>query len=94
MLRGKISGDIKSTPEFVSPEVASGNKVTLAADMWSSGVLAYVLLAGVSPFLGDNDAETLENVVNGKYTLEIPELSTLSDQARDFLQRLIVVDPR
>lgn len=43
LLCGKASGNIKSTPEFVSPEVVSGTMVTLASDMWSSGVLTYVL---------------------------------------------------
>uniref|UniRef100_A0A914E3E1 Protein kinase domain-containing protein n=1 Tax=Acrobeloides nanus TaxID=290746 RepID=A0A914E3E1_9BILA len=92
LLRGKASGDIKGSPEFVPPEVVLGKTVTLAADMWSSGVLAYVLLSGSSPFLGDNDNETLNNVVHGEYTLDIPDLSDVSADARDFLIKLLVVD--
>ncbi|KAI1702784.1 immunoglobulin domain-containing protein [Ditylenchus destructor] len=93
LLRGKASGNIKSTPEFVSPEVVQGKTVTLAADMWSAGALTFVLLAGVSPFLGDNDTETLDNVVNGRFSINIPELGELSAEAKDFVKRLLVLDP-
>lgn len=92
LLRGKVSGDIKGSPEFVSPEVVMGKMVTLAADMWSSGVLTYVLLSGCSPFLGDNDSETLTNVVNGQYILDVPELGDVSSDAKDFLEKLLIVD--
>uniref|UniRef100_A0A915E301 Ig-like domain-containing protein n=1 Tax=Ditylenchus dipsaci TaxID=166011 RepID=A0A915E301_9BILA len=94
LLRGKVNGNIKSTPEFVSPEIVQGKTVTQAADMWSAGALTFVLLAGVSPFLGDNDTETLDNVVKGNYSLEIPEMGDISPEAKDFLQHLLVLDPR
>lgn len=45
----------QGTPEFVSPEVISYNPVSLKTDMWSVGVLAYVLLSGLSPFLGETN---------------------------------------
>ena len=41
--------------EFVSPEVIRYEAVRLNTDMWSVGVIAYVLLSGLSPFLGDNN---------------------------------------
>ena len=41
--------------EFVSPEVIRYEVVRLNTDMWSVGVIAYVLLSGLSPFLGDNN---------------------------------------
>lgn len=37
-------------PEFVSPEVANGEGVTYAADMWALGIITYILLSGTSPF--------------------------------------------
>ncbi len=43
----------EGTPEFVSPEVVAYHPVALNTDMWSLGVIAYVLLSGLSPFLGD-----------------------------------------
>ena len=49
-----------STLEFVSPEVIRYEAVRLNTDMWSVGVIAYVLLSGLSPFLGDNNQVSLE----------------------------------
>lgn len=40
-------------PEFVSPEVILSLPVTTSTDMWSIGVIVYVVLSGVSPFLGE-----------------------------------------
>ena len=51
-----------------------------------------MLLAGASPFLGDNDRETLNNVVNSNYTLDRPELVEASSDARNFLERLLLLD--
>ncbi|CAD5207130.1 unnamed protein product [Bursaphelenchus okinawaensis] len=93
LLRGKVTGNIKATPEFVSPEIAQGQTVTLAADMWSAGALIYVLLSGVSPFLGDNDRETLTNIVTGNYSLESEPFKDITIEAKDFLQKLLLLDP-
>ncbi len=46
---------MQGTPEFVSPEVVAYDPVTRTTDMWSVGVLTYVLLSGLSPFLGENN---------------------------------------
>ncbi|XP_035772253.1 death-associated protein kinase 1 [Neolamprologus brichardi] len=54
--------NIFGTPEFVAPEVVNYEPLGLEADMWSVGVITYILLSGASPFLGDNKQETLANV--------------------------------
>lgn len=54
---------LSGTPEFVAPEVANFDPVGPETDMWSVGVITYVLLSGLSPFLGDSDDETYANVV-------------------------------
>lgn len=60
------------TAEFVSPEVVNYDPVDLSADMWSLGVIAYVLLSGLSPFMGDTVAETYCNVVRADFDYEDP----------------------
>ena len=50
------------TPEFLAPEVVNYNSISTKTDMWSVGVICYILLSGYSPFLADTDAETYTNI--------------------------------
>ena len=50
------------TPEFLAPEVVNYNSISSMTDMWSVGVICYILLSGYSPFLADTDAETYTNI--------------------------------
>lgn len=54
-------------PEYVSPECAKGEGVGLAHDMWSVGIITYILLSGMSPFRGERDKETLIRIQEGKF---------------------------
>ncbi|KAL3997510.1 Immunoglobulin I-set domain family protein [Acanthocheilonema viteae] len=94
LIRGKVIANIMGSPEFVSPEIAAGTPVTLASDLWSVGTLTYVLLSGISPFLGDSDNETVRNVMLGKYRFDIEEFDQISSNAKDFVSKLLVLDPR
>ena len=51
------------TPEFVAPEVVSYDFISTRTDMWSVGVICYILLSGFSPFMGDTDSDTFSNIV-------------------------------
>ena len=64
--------------------------------MWSIGAITYVLLSGLSPFLGDSDNETLMNVSNGEYDFEDDEgiFDQISDGAKQFIEQLLVMDVR
>ncbi|CAF5035092.1 unnamed protein product, partial [Rotaria socialis] len=50
------------TPEFVAPEVINFDRIGFGTDMWSVGVICYVLLSGLSPFMGENDNDTYTNI--------------------------------
>jgi len=82
---------LQGTPEFVSPEVIKYEPVTLKTDMWSIGVLTYVLLSGLSPFLGENNQETYDNIVSCDYTTDEPEFEDISEEAKDFIVKLLKV---
>ena len=58
------------TAEFVSPEVVNYDPVSPSSDVWSLGVIAYVLLSGISPFMGDNVAETYSNVSRAEFDFD------------------------
>ncbi|VDK87338.1 unnamed protein product [Dibothriocephalus latus] len=80
------------TPEFVAPEVISYDPVSYASDMWSVGVICYVLLSGLSPFMGDNESETLSNIIRCVYSFEYSEFDDISKDAKDFIRKLLVKD--
>ncbi|XP_008575447.1 PREDICTED: myosin light chain kinase 2, skeletal/cardiac muscle isoform X2 [Galeopterus variegatus] len=80
------------TPEFLSPEVVNYDQISDKTDMWSLGVITYMLLSGLSPFLGDDDTETLNNVLSGNWYFDEETFEAVSDEAKDFVSNLIVKD--
>nr|XP_020021637.1 death-associated protein kinase 1 isoform X2 [Castor canadensis] len=86
--------NIFGTPEFVAPEIVNYEPLGLEADMWSIGVITYILLSGASPFLGDTKQETLANVSAVNYEFGEEFFSNTSALAKDFIRRLLVKDPK
>jgi len=84
--------EIIGTPDYVAPEILSMESITLSADIWSLGVVAYVLLTGFSPFGGDTDQETLRNITTA--TLDFPPelFEGVSDLAKEFISLCLVRD--
>ncbi|XP_070688622.1 myosin light chain kinase family member 4 isoform X2 [Pempheris klunzingeri] len=78
------------TPEFLAPEVINYEFVSFPTDMWSLGVITYMLLSGLSPFLGDDDNETLNNILACQWNFEEEEFADISDEAKDFITLLLV----
>ncbi|CAG9865306.1 unnamed protein product [Phyllotreta striolata] len=80
------------TPEFVAPEVVNFEEIGYGTDMWSVGVICYVLLSGLSPFMGHTDVETMANVTIAKYDFEDEAFEEISENAKDFIRKLLVKD--
>ncbi|XP_063075617.1 myosin light chain kinase 2, skeletal/cardiac muscle isoform X2 [Engraulis encrasicolus] len=78
------------TPEFLAPEVVNYDFVSFNTDMWSLGVITYMLLSGLSPFLGDDDSETLNNILQCQWNFEEAEFIGISDEAKDFISKLLL----
>uniref|UniRef100_A0A669R250 Protein kinase domain-containing protein n=1 Tax=Phasianus colchicus TaxID=9054 RepID=A0A669R250_PHACC len=81
------------TPQYIAPEVINYEPLSSATDMWSIGVITYILLSGLSPFQGETDAETLSNVLEGAYEFEERYFSDTSEMAKDFIRQLLVKEP-
>ncbi|XP_030388559.1 serine/threonine-protein kinase DDB_G0283821 [Scaptodrosophila lebanonensis] len=80
------------TPEFVAPEVVNFDCISYGTDMWSVGVICYVLISGLSPFMGENDIETMSNVTIAKYDFEDECFSSISPECLNFIAKLLVKD--
>ncbi|KAF4513835.1 UNVERIFIED_CONTAM: hypothetical protein B566_EDAN016668 [Ephemera danica] len=85
--------EILGTPDYVAPEVLNYEPISLATDMWSVGVLIYVLLTGCSPFGGDTKQETFCNISQCKLDFPDDLFDEISEEAKDLIGRLLVKDP-
>ena len=79
------------SPSFVAPEVIA-RQYDHMCDMFSTGVTAYFLLTGMLPFNGPTDQDTFDLISEG--TFEFPSSLFLSDDAKDFITQMLVVNPK
>jgi len=89
------SGDRKATkagtPYYVAPNVLASD-YNEKCDVWSMGVIQYILLCGFPPFWGDTDAEILDRVRVGEFDFPEPEWDAVSDAAKTVIQQMLMVD--
>lgn len=81
------------TPYYIAPEVIKKNYDS-KCDIWSCGVILFVLLSGHPPFNGDDEKEIMEKVSTGVYKLEGPGWLGVSEEAKDFVKLLMTFDPK
>ncbi|XP_069371898.1 triple functional domain protein isoform X8 [Paralichthys olivaceus] len=81
------------SPEFASPELVLGEPVSLTSDLWSLGVVTYVLLSGASPFLDESAEETCLNICRLDFSFPRDYFQGVSQAARDFVCLLLRTDP-
>uniref|UniRef100_A0A3Q0QTN8 Checkpoint kinase 2 n=1 Tax=Amphilophus citrinellus TaxID=61819 RepID=A0A3Q0QTN8_AMPCI len=85
------------TPSYLAPEVfthASTTGYGLAVDAWSLGVLLFVCLGGYPPFHESFGHQSItDQIVKGEFTMVQSKWKNVSDQAKDVVRKLLVVDP-
>ena len=81
------------TPYYIAPEVLQ-HSYDERCDVWSCGVILYILLTGIPPFNGTNDDEILAQVQKGKASFDIPEFKGISDSVIDLLQKMLTLNPK
>lgn len=79
------------TPYYIAPEVLA-RKYDKECDLWSIGVVAYVLLCGYPPFYGDTDAEIFSSVKKGEFDFPSPDWDDISSQGKHFIRSLLKTD--
>jgi len=87
----KIYGRI-GTPLYVAPEVLSGS-YTEKCDIWSCGVILYVLLSGNQPFQGSSKTEVFDKIIHGAYKLTGSCWRSISREAIDLIKNMLIVNP-
>jgi serine/threonine protein kinase len=81
------------TAYYMSPELLKG-RYDRSTDLWSIGIVSYILLCGYSPFSGDTDEDIFDSIRRGHIEYHARAWSDKSDEARDFIRCLLRRDPR
>lgn len=80
------------TPGYVAPEVLAQKPYGKAVDIWSIGVISYILLCGYPPFYDENDANLFSQILKGDFEFDSPYWDDISDSAKEFISHLMCVD--
>nr|ADB19851.1 calcium-dependent protein kinase CDPK12 [Nicotiana tabacum] len=90
---GQIFSDIVGSPYYVAPEVLL-KRYGQEADIWSAGVIIYILLTGVPPFWGESEQEIFDEVLRADIDFVSDPWPNISEDAKDLVRRMLVRDPR
>ncbi|XP_071487402.1 MAP kinase-activated protein kinase 2-like isoform X2 [Diadema setosum] len=85
------------TPYYVAPEVLGPEKYDKSCDMWSLGVIMYILLCGFPPFYSNHGMAISpgmkRRIRNGQYEFPDPEWKNVSQAAKELIKKLLKTDP-
>ena len=81
------------TPGYVAPEIIEEKAYGKACDCWSIGVVTFILLSGSPPFYQDDNFKLFEQIKACKYEFEEELWCNVSEEARDFVAKILVADP-
>jgi calcium/calmodulin-dependent protein kinase I len=81
------------SPGYVSPEILKRDPYGLKTDMWSLGVIIFILLGGYPPFQNDDQKLQFENIKKGNYIFVDKYWGTISDDAKSMIDSLLTIDP-
>jgi len=82
------------TPGYVAPEVLKGENYTKAVDLWSLGVILYILLCGFPPFYHQNTNMLYKQIKKGEYSFPDPYWKDRSESVKELIRGLLTVDPK
>jgi serine/threonine protein kinase len=79
---------------YVAPEIIKREPYGLGCDIWSIGIIAYILLGGYPPFNEPTQKVLFEKIKAGKYEFHYDYWKDVSNEAKDFISKLLVVDQK
>jgi calcium-dependent protein kinase len=81
------------TPFYIAPEILSDGGYGASCDIWSCGVILYILLSGFPPFYGRTENLIFQKIRSGTYDFNRQEWSSVSESAKNLIRNLLVVNP-
>ncbi|CAN7004717.1 unnamed protein product [Brassica rapa subsp. trilocularis] len=85
--------DVVGSPYYVAPEVLR-KQYGPEADVWSAGVIVYILLSGVPPFWAESEQGIFEQVLHGDLDFSSDPWPSISESAKDLVRKMLVRDPK
>ena len=76
------------TAYYIAPEVLRGS-YDKKCDVWSCGVILYILLCGYPPFNGDNDKQIFSKILAGRFVFPDPEWTYISVEVKELIQKML-----
>ncbi|XP_008785247.1 phosphoenolpyruvate carboxylase kinase 2-like [Phoenix dactylifera] len=89
---GRPMRGLVGTPYYLAPEVVAGRDYDEKVDVWSAGVVLYIMLSGMPPFYGDTAVEIFEAVLRANLRFPTRIFHTVSPMAKDLLRRMLCKD--
>ncbi|KAG9140507.1 hypothetical protein Leryth_027006 [Lithospermum erythrorhizon] len=90
---GEVLTDMVGSPYYVSPDVL-GRSYGPEADIWSAGVITYILLCGTPPFWGETQEEIFKEILHGNIDFSSEPWPHISESAKDLVKKMIERDPK
>jgi len=90
--KGKFLRQQIGTPFYMSPEMFNEKKYNEKADIWSLGIVMYILLTGKAPYFGNDDERIIAQVKRGNYNKQLLIENKISEQALSLIQSLLSFD--
>ncbi|MFN7134813.1 MAG: serine/threonine-protein kinase, partial [Myxococcales bacterium] len=87
------TGNLIGTPAYMSPEQAAGQPIDARSDLFAVGVVAYELLTGFNPYLGENESTTLLKILKSTPRIVFEADPTVPPALENILERLLERDP-
>ncbi|XP_036115276.1 serine/threonine-protein kinase 33 isoform X2 [Molossus molossus] len=81
------------TPMYMAPEVINAHDYSQQCDIWSIGVIMYIVLCGEPPFMASSEEKLFELIRKGELRFDGPVWDSISDCAKSVLKQLMKVDP-
>ncbi|KAF1316571.1 Camk protein kinase, partial [Globisporangium splendens] len=81
------------TPGYVAPEILQAKPYGKAVDIWSIGVITYILLCGYPPFHDDNQGVLFRKIKTGRFEFDSPYWDNVSSEAKDLILKMLVLNP-
>jgi len=81
------------SPGYVAPEILTAESYDKSVDMWSVGVIIYILLSGYPPFYADSAPALFKKIMDVKYDFDDSVWEDISDSAKDLIRNLLVKEP-